>query len=1856
MIPYLATVIGKMIFEHQRQAIHDERESRLVIPGLTRSIASDIHRYLQQERRRILQEEQNIEQAKLARGLLCYLLREDNPVEEDQIITAAGLVSIRNSESFVIVASPDQFSKIPESITGSGGVIKAPAYPESAPWSTNTSDIFLFKEGILNGLFQEWRITEKDWFNHFMLEIAIDCTKSLENREEILLDRILNDFNLGMYPNITREEMKMLHHVGIPKPSNIQIEDINTLKSDMKKLYLHIDKRLKEKDIRLQIIDRVPVVFSNSNEEYIEQSKDYLNTFLDSLMNRPFSDNNLLGFFKCWSSIEQWEILSAEKLQDLFEVPKDEEEKIYLECQLSGEKSIVSKNKKSIATFYGKDIRMHISWKIPASSLPATMSLKKQGKTLIEQTINQIEYQTDWKIPADDKLGSHSKSILLNLILAPLNPSQGKAESIRLRIHICGPNRQRYALIKETMSTLDSVNDLPDEPTDDEEIDSLTDIYIFSWEGKKPTMKDQKEREIQLYEHYDSESRLWKTETPIDVEAYINNRVGITCDFKTDNPGYLNFTIETTKRYRGEFTLEDELRVAIFKGTSEKKKIIKNFDKSDTDLYRSLGKLERAGNRISLAKEMTEKSGWKPLIVDLKQDYEYEQIDPCGAYINSVMQVCHNKFINLEEDHLDSEIRDLIMEYQTRRFKIIEKIQEPFNSSNKSSTHPIYASHPIYIHNDSEVPRLIQSYLDIYTTILDYSKDNQDTLTFEALFVLVYLDHVVHIGENNDPSNYLVALQGPWHPLVITKRYMIQASLYNRGNRAKDDFRKLVSLLKGISGNCWTPGVSETVSLENMYVVPTSDPGWQVATKQNFYAPDNYFDNLFQMVSNLGLDILPNTEEDENLAAYSLRNFGKAFPSRRSLGILVNKGYSIPQTLSSIQNLLIDADTELAQQLNGGVRISFKAECPDESLESLDKEIDSPILIYNHQESGSEKNLYPDINLVEPKQTVKFVPISAPSSIPSQPRGLGDATVFSNPVRKARVGTSYSSQSFEIDRHYPERDMFGTLGNSYSKVLSKISEICPPHYILRSLKLPDTSQTSWSVVPGDEIDPAVLIQYISQQSDSLAQRALWDYRVDISDSKNTSYVLSQIPKSFNMAVDGFFEQTNLAEDFIKALGEIGIAIGGEALKSGRHGMGVIGLVGAIRLANNMLRTEGRYCGLLIPVDPFSSFFSDDSDEKRGDLLAIQLELPERQDGNLVIKICCVEAKCVSGTFNKDMAKPALDQAKVSATKIQDLINRSLDTSEGGMPERLGLLKILDFGLRIKSVEYANQSYDWQKIEANVARLILEGKYQCNENHVHTLVVSTERGMQEEPQWHSLPNGKWIRINKKHWPGVAGTEAMGVINEQLRNIFRTTENNILPLYTESEFSSENDTQTTPLQSNPEESDNETELDLPNEDTSTESEHITPQESEAAIFLGRGMKPPYERIYIGGQQNQGSIENQHLMICGSSGKGKTQLIKYLACQLRERHKNILILDFKNDFASDSHFAIKGNMKTVFANFHGLPFNPLVPYSVSHPETGESLLQIGQHISGVSAIFQRIYGLGPQQESAVKNAIREAFKERGMGVEGNIPYDENIEYPDLNQVGAKLKTSNPAAYNRLDPLFTLGLFQEDKAQHSFDGLADESMILNLSQISSDLIKNALAELLILAAHSYYNSKPPSGTLRQIMIFDEAHRIIQSKFMEALIREGRSYGVGIFLSSQNPSDFPNQISNSMATKILHGNGSDREAVKGICRLIGLQNREAEVAQLDLFEAFVHNAKIHQKLCRTMNYPAFLLWSYLSEQEESRFLKSELLNQDIDGLNTAALSLNNLLKQLEQLGITEEKDGYVVLLRNVKDTGNEES
>ena len=383
--------------------------------------------------------------------------------------------------------------------------------------------------------------------------------------------------------------------------------------------------------------------------------------------------------------------------------------------------------------------------------------------------------------------------------------------------------------------------------------------------------------------------------------------------------------------------------------------------------------------------------------------------------------------------------------------------------------------------------------------------------------------------------------------------------------------------------------------------------------------------------------------------------------------------------------------------------------------------------------------------------------------------------------------------------------------------------------------------------------------------------------------------------------------------------------------------------------------------------------------------------------------------------------------------------------------------------------------------------------------------------------------------------------------------------------------------------------------------------------------------------------GKLDNRNIMISGSPGTGKTQLIKSLILQLREQGYPVIALDFKNDFASDREFCRQAELEPAFVLHDGLPFNPLIPPVQVHPGTGEASISVAAHVQGLAGTLRATYGLGPQQENKLKKSIRKAYENHGIKTTGSAALREDQAFPTFQEVGDKLLELDELAYSRLDPLFDLELFRKQAAGVSFDQLLSKAAVLDLSALPSDEAKAALAKFFLIAAHSYYNPLPQVGDARQFFVFDEAHRVMdEPKFLQ-FIRECRAYGVGTVVASQNPTDFSKEVSASLALRVIHGNGADAERVKGIARLVGLEGQERRIRSLTKFKAIAQYAGRSATFINTLHYPALLVLKALWAAQEG-MTENDL--QTTPGLDPSKASVSSLLEHLESMGLVALGDG----------------
>ena len=129
----VARVLGELLERYFRSSVDGNMGCRLLVPGLTRSIAGQLHDFL------------------VGKGINSYLVisEDEEPSESTRLIRAVGLTSKRIG-SFVAIASPGQLVHIQDSIRGSGGTIRSLAFSEEWPWIDNGSEPFRFDGPVLD--------------------------------------------------------------------------------------------------------------------------------------------------------------------------------------------------------------------------------------------------------------------------------------------------------------------------------------------------------------------------------------------------------------------------------------------------------------------------------------------------------------------------------------------------------------------------------------------------------------------------------------------------------------------------------------------------------------------------------------------------------------------------------------------------------------------------------------------------------------------------------------------------------------------------------------------------------------------------------------------------------------------------------------------------------------------------------------------------------------------------------------------------------------------------------------------------------------------------------------------------------------------------------------------------------------------------------------------------------------------------------------------------------------------------------------------------------------------------------------------------------------------------------------------------------------------------------------------------------------------------------------------------------------------------------------------------------------------------------------------------------------------------
>jgi DNA phosphorothioation-dependent restriction protein DptH len=278
----------------------------------------------------------------------------------------------------------------------------------------------------------------------------------------------------------------------------------------------------------------------------------------------------------------------------------------------------------------------------------------------------------------------------------------------------------------------------------------------------------------------------------------------------------------------------------------------------------------------------------------------------------------------------------------------------------------------------------------------------------------------------------------------------------------------------------------------------------------------------------------------------------------------------------------------------------------------------------------------------------------------------------------------------------------------------------------------------------------------------------------------------------------------------------------------------------------------------------------------------------------------------------------------------------------------------------------------------------------------------------------------------------------------------------------------------------------------------------------------------------------------------GTGKTQFTKSLIAQMMQNTNDnidalpigILIFDYKGDYIKEDFIAATG--AKVLDPYH-LPYNPLSLFG------NRPLLPV--HTTNLfKTTLAKAFGLGTVQQSNLNRLILEAYEKRGISKGNKSTW--GIPAPTIQDIweiySNEEKVTHDSLYASLEKLISFEIFESNpnKTQSLYD-LIDGITVISLSGYDAD-IQNLIVAITIDIFYTQMHIKGSSkhqGDHRQItkmVLVDEADNFMSQDFesLKKILKEGREFGVGTILSTQQLTHFKtseDNYANYIQTWIVH-------------------------------------------------------------------------------------------------------------------------
>lgn len=1738
----VANTLATLIFEYYGAITSAGNECRIHVPGISATLAVRLH------------------EALIAKGLPSFLvIPEGNsdlaPSLEERRLYAEGLTSLREG-AMIIVTMPGQASFIQDSIVGSGGAIRDSAYSDEWPWVDDGNESFRFDGKVCSALLGSWGIEDSDmqWFGSLFLDGVLPALSSYPARAEILFEELLFGIRLEIQHGERNIREAMLLHLGIPRIG------ANPPDNDYAKYMRRVEIAAKGAIEAAKAVSAREIVKSRVENVVAKYGLDQviLAEAVDKFFDRIGAKPALLGLLSLRACFEGdpdlWVLLSVEVIEDLFsiEVQLPKPQAVY-KITVNTSEGFVSSDMKRVVTLHDQPLRISVEYAEQDGGNHELVVLSRNNEVCSVE-MPEASGISEISVPALGRGGSSTYQICIRSAGMP----PGKPIH-KIGVERCGPGVWWLVLCPslKTIKPTPAATEAEPEPVT---LDEPTTAWILSDNPGANFELVADDEALDLDAHQEGKHVLG-ARREIDPLRTASGTCLVEAKSGSD---VARVELRAGLEEEGEFTLEDELMAKVAAGQSQSiRKLIGLFEKGQGSFPRLGGLTQGALARIALAGEFeSDAPGSHKAIVLNASKSSFAQ----GRLVEMQSCRCPAELQSRLGAEISIEVKTLLENYsaprKALRLLLLSLVQV------KTREHPDYAAYPLFMkEHEAAVVSLLLRYVEAYQAILAHVASRP---SWQDNVALLGLDCVLGLKDN---SEFQFALVGPWHPLLLIRRFMVQKNLVEAANHFLSGpnykYNWLAPLLQETPSFRWLLGPTMAGSMP-FYVASTSDPGWLIAIP----AVDGEVEISSLQATlrrNLDLDTGFSTA-DVGRAGNYFKNFLRAFPSKRALTVEVGSSYTCQQVFDSAKDVLRDKKddsiTEIGAQIPGGIHLTFHG--GGQEMEEVEWSV-PPVCIYRYPDSGSMQATWKrvDIALVTPSDKPKFG--RRESAFPVA-RGDGDACAYFIPMMETtsigQLPVTFVSTWIEDDK-----DKAGLEG-AFRKALRSIQSLLGGQLaLIQQNDLPRKPTGTWTILPGRQVDPAALVSYVTKvTNEAHIPIGLWDYHVSLSRSSDSYFVISSLPPGIAASLEGgpFINGAGCAAQILRELGEVGIAVGREALASETKARGVIGLIGGIRLfksrllgsTNPVMPNTSAAASFVIPVDSFEELISGTGNSKdesfrRADLLAIQIYLPP-DDENIKLSIVAVECKYRSeGEFPPAEAVKAIEQAKETAKRVRCLAESALVRAA----ELIAFAQLVNFGLRISSGE----GEPFKERDSRVINAIMHRRFKIAQPARDAVLVTNEGGLPASTLLDE-PFGYWVRLAPNEWPGLDAVEpsSLTTIRDKLRGLFSGMFQNESPsgdeplatlriiLPSEQEITTSDPISNTPdpMAGKDSQSPNEpattdavaAPIDTGGKALVPESPPVQPTAGVAAAAkpviaasdkgiyfpVGVGIEPfEGDKQYFFNPSNT-TLTHLNVGIVGNLGTGKTQLVKSLIYNLvvtpennRGRPVKFLVFDYKGDYTTGD---FPGRIGARIIEPHHLPI------SLFDTSCSQGIKPTVERARFFCDVIKKIYpGIGFVQEGSLVTAIKNCYERAGNSGRFPLVHEVLDEYKNVSGVTADSVTSI------LMHMVDMELFEDDPAKlKTFKEFFDGTVVINLRALGQDDgTKNMIVVVFLNLFYDYMlaiSKEPFAGEsphqlrfIDSMLLVDEAEQIMRYDFpvLKNILLQGREFGVGVLLASQFLSHF---------------------------------------------------------------------------------------------------------------------------------------